>query len=407
MATKLIKLQVKKVDFVDEGANPDADIMLFKRKQEEPAPPAFSKEEEGFIKRLTDSLRSAFGLAEPGGTEPVEKEAKTFSEEYRMRNLDKVTDDIWNVCFALNGSMCSILWDEEMNASQKQTAMTESLAEFNETMKKAIENWASGDPVGYVLDAEEVPAEMSKRLANCLAATRDRLSEIIEKATTGSDEDPTTINTPKGDVTDMNIDKSKMTPAERAMLEEFEKRYGVADVPGGDPKPQETDVAMAKNNPAPAPQAAPIPAPAPAADDGDIYKGMSPELKAEFEALKKFREETEDAELHAVAKGYELIGKSEVELFPLLKGLKKTNQAAYDSMITALNSAKEAVEKSGIYDEIGKTGTGGIPQGGAVKEAETKAAELMKSKNGLTWAQAIDEVLKADPALAERYEKED
>ncbi len=35
MATKLKNLKVKKVDFVDEGANPDAHIKLFKRKEKE------------------------------------------------------------------------------------------------------------------------------------------------------------------------------------------------------------------------------------------------------------------------------------------------------------------------------------------------------------------------------------
>lgn len=33
MATKLKNLKVRKVDFVDEGANPDADIKMKKRKQ--------------------------------------------------------------------------------------------------------------------------------------------------------------------------------------------------------------------------------------------------------------------------------------------------------------------------------------------------------------------------------------
>ena len=37
MATKLKHLKITKVDFVDEGANPDAHIMLFKRKPEEPS----------------------------------------------------------------------------------------------------------------------------------------------------------------------------------------------------------------------------------------------------------------------------------------------------------------------------------------------------------------------------------
>ncbi len=408
MATKLKHLKITKVDFVDEGANPDADILLFKRKQEEPASPAISKEEESFIKKITDSLRSAFGIAAPDEKDPVKKDAKTFTEEYRMRNLDKVTDDMWNVCFALNQSLCSILWDEEMDSTQKQTAMTESLEEFTETVKGAITTWASGKSVGITASTEETTAEMSKRLVKPLTVTRDRLSEIIEKSAEGSEGGTTTNNPSKGEVIDMNIDKSKMTPAEKAMLEEFEKRYGVAEDPAaGDPQPQPAEDGVAKNNP-PAPQAVtpPAPAPDPAPAANDIYKGMTPEAKAELEALKKFRMETEDAKLHEVAKRYELIGKSEAELFPLLKALKQTSQEAYDNMISTLDSAKATVEKSGAFSEIGKTGNG-AKQGGAVKETETKAAELMKSKNGLTWAQAIDEVLQADHDLAMRYETED
>lgn len=45
-------------------------------------------------------------------------------------------------------------------------------------------------------------------------------------------------------------------------------------------------------------------------------------------------------------------------------------------------------------------------QGDATEEAEEKAAELMKSREGLTHAQALDEVLRADPALAKLYEAE-
>ena len=412
MATKLKHLKIHKVDFVDEGANPDADILLFKRKQEEPAPPALSTDEEGFIKRLTDSLRSAFGLTPPDEKDPVKKDAKTFSESFRMRNLDKVADDMWNLCFALHNSLCSILYDEEMDSAQRQTAMTESLDEFTETVKGSITNWVSGRAAGIVIMPEGITAEMSKRLVKSLDVTRDRLSEIIEKSAEGSEGDPTTTIPSKGEVIDMNIDKTKMTPAERAMLEEFEKRYGVAEDPAaGDPQPQPAEDGVEKKNPtapAPAPQAVstPAPAPTPAPDDGNIYKGMSPEVKAELELLRKFREETEDAKLRAVAKGYELIGKSEAELFPLLKALKQTSQEAYDNMISTLDSAKTAVENSGVFNEIGKAGNG-TKQGGAVKETEAKAAELMKSKNGLTWAQAIDEVLQADPDLAKRYETED
>ena len=44
--------------------------------------------------------------------------------------------------------------------------------------------------------------------------------------------------------------------------------------------------------------------------------------------------------------------------------------------------------------------------GSAWAEADAKATELMKSKEGLSKAQALDEVFLANPELAEKCEKE-
>lgn len=423
MATKLKNLKITKVDFVDEGANPDADIMLFKRREEAPAAAAeddvLDKDSRSLMKRLLDAFRATFSSIEPGDGEPVDKSATSFTEEYRLRNLDKIVDDMWNLCYALNNSLCSIICDEEMDASQKQSAMTDSVNEFEETIRQAIESWMAGEPCGIVAK-EYAEEELSKRLVKVMTTTRDRLSEIIEKSSAESDKDAFN-NKPKGEATDMKFDKSKMTPAERAMLEQFEKNYGMEDnaATAAEVQPaapsmgavieatMKSAFAAATQQAQAQAQASAPAAPAAADDGGDIYKGMSPEMKAEFESLKKFKEDTEDAALHAVAKGYEIIGKKEEDLFPVLKALKQTNQTAYDQMVATLDSAKAAVEKSGVFGEIGKSGTGSAQQGGALKEAESKAAELMKSKNGLTWAQAIDQVLQADPELAKRYEKED
>lgn len=424
MATKLKHLKITKVDFVDEGANPDAHIMLFKRKPEEPSPvfnPEIKiedKDTRSFLKRLADAFRATFESFEPSGEEQVDKSATSFMEEYKLRNLDKIVDDMWNVCYALNNSLCSILCDEELDGAQKLTAMTESLDEFTVTTKEAIKSWAAGDSIGVVAKTDS-DGEMSKRLVNALTVTRDRLSEIIEKSAAVSEGDPTANNNPKGEQSDMKFDKSKMTPAEKAMLEQFEKNYGVAEdsAAGNEPAPQNPEGVTKGSEPAPVttPQAAPATPAAPVEDpaapapsnDGDIYKGLNPVVKAELESLKKFKEDAEDAALHAVAKSYALIGKTDEELFPVLKSLKQTNQTAYDQMIAALDSAKAVVEKSGVFGEIGRSGNGATQQGGAVKEVETKAGELMKSKNGLTFAQAIDAVLQADPELAKRYETED
>lgn len=79
-------------------------------------------------------------------------------------------------------------------------------------------------------------------------------------------------------------------------------------------------------------------------------------------------------------------------------------------MIAVLNQTKETVEKSGVFGEVGKSGhapgNAGTP-GNAWATAETKAVELMKSKAGITKAQALDQVFQSDPELAKKCEEEE
>lgn len=432
MPTKLKDLKITKVDFVDQGANPDANIMLYKRKspvQEGPGPEDDSeldRDDRSLMKRLIDAFRATFAPIEPGDGQ-VQKAATTFAEELATRNLSNIMDDMWNVCYALNNSLCSIICDPDLDAVQKQEAMLTSINAFADTTKQAVPSWAVGNSVGLVTKSAEAQDQtMADRVAGILA---DSLAALYAKAAPENHK-TTNTNDTKGDQPDMKFDKSRMTPAERAMLEQLEKAYGVEDgtpAPAAAGEPSPTPQAKAAPTvaaaiesteraafaaatapqaaaPAPDPQAAPETAPA---ADSDVYKGLPPEAAAELAALKKFREDAEDAALRQIASGYEIIGKKADDLFPILKSVKASSPAAYDQMIAALNDAKAAVEKSGIFGEVGKTGNGTTGRRGAVQEAESKAAELMKSKTGLTRAQALDQVLSADPELAERFENEE
>ena len=167
----------------------------------------------------------------------------------------------------------------------------------------------------------------------------------------------------------MNIDKSKLTAEEQATLDALLAK-------GADSDPS-------------------------SAQDGDIYKGLHPAVKAELERLRKAVDAQEDRELEAVAKKYEAIGKKPEELVPVLKSLKGT--PAYDEMISVMDAAVDAVEKSALFTEIGKTGHG---TGDAMKQASEKAAEIMKADPGLTHAQALDKVFEMNPELAAQVEKE-
>lgn len=416
MATKLKHLKVTSVDFVDEGANPDAHIRLYKRRDEAAAEPGTedpNSDGAGFFKRLSSSLTKMFGLAqEPENAETeVQKNSASFDEAYGEAKERRVCDEVWDVCLALNQSLCSILGDGALDGAAARTAMLESLEEFDSVAKDSIEQWSAGKTANVVL--KNVPMDDATRAL--AKAAVDALNEQIEKHGSCKDDNVTKDDAAKKDgdkpegEDDMKIDKSKMTPAERAFYEEIEKRYGTdeAGTPAGQTPPP------AEGTPAPAaPAEAGTPAPAdtgvaksanPNPNPAPGYAPIDPRVQAELDSLRKFRESYEDRELHDVAKRYTLIGKKEDELFPILKSMKAAGGNAYDSYIAVLDESMKLAESSGTFSEIGKRG-GEAPD--AWTRAEAKAAEIMKSKN-ITKAQALDEVLMNDPALRAECEKED
>ena len=155
-----------------------------------------------------------------------------------------------------------------------------------------------------------------------------------------------------------------------AELDDIEKRYGSDDQPATveETKPEEVGKSLVA-----------IPSEDPKNQPNNVYKDLSPEVQKEIEELKKYKKAAEDRELHDVAKRYEILGKKDEDLFPVLKFLKAASKDAYDQFIAGLDSAKESVEKSGIFDEIGKSGTGTMPSTSIAKsQAEGKIDNIAK-----------------------------
>lgn len=192
----------------------------------------------------------------------------------------------------------------------------------------------------------------------------------------GSTEDPDN-KTKKGVDEDMKIDKSKLTAEELAQLEAIEKKAGVTE----DPAPAATD---------------------PAAEGDDIYKGLHPAVAAELKELRKRADAAEERELQNVAKKYEILGKKPDELVKTLKSLKSNGGTAYDDMIGILDASLAAVEKSGAFREIGKSGSG-TPDAWA--QIEKHADEILKAAPTMTRAQAIDKACDQHPELVAEYEQ--
>lgn len=416
MATKLKNLKIKKVDFVNEGANPDAHIRMIKRKDGE----GQGTEEDGkrepgnILKKLLGFIGKAAGMDQneiDSAVDEIQKgSAVSFTERINAVNNGKIADEMWDICYALQSSLYSILNDEDLDSTSSAAAMQESLDEFYAVVQDSISKWSSGKAASVVRKNEEV-SEADLEIMKSVVA---RLNETIEKSgkDTESEEEskedgPDDNENPKGDEEEMGmkIDKSKLTDAERAFLESIEKRCGVEEgdnTSNGGAAAAPAEQTVTKSTPEKPEETSA------GQEDGqdNIYKGLHPAVRAELEGLKKFREDAEARELTEVAKKYAIIGKKEDELVPLLKGLRAAGGTAYNDMLAILDQAVAVVEKSGVFSEIGKSGHGSGAVGAAEAKVEAIAKGYMEKDSSLDYASAMAKAWEDNPELMDEYEAE-
>ena len=207
----------------------------------------------------------------------------------------------------------------------------------------------------------------------------------------------------------LKIDKSKMTPEERAAYDEMIKKFAVEvdDEPQGEVQkantkkadPEEDEVIEEDEKKTKKSRSAEQD---PSAEGVELLKGVISDLKNEIASLK---DTALNNELMTVAKKYEPLGKKPEEI---VDSLKKAKQAGvYDELIDAYDSALAAQEASGIFGEIGKSRSGvqGSDGAEAIAKANVKVAELMKSNPNLTEAQALDQVLLNDAELRKEFDQ--
>ena len=402
MATKLKNLSVTSVDLVDRGANPDAHIRLFKRGEQpqetDPDMGLFQK----FLRWLKKGFEDATGTdgQEENPVDDVEKEAQTFGASLNREQMRHVTSEMFDNCYALSDSFCSILCDDTLDAEKKKALMLQSLDEFAETVKGAVGAWAAGKQ----MDTPQSEAGIQKSTAQ-----QEALAKLLGQYNLGDDPtQPQSGKIEKEVVDTMKIDKSKMTPEEQATLAEFEKKYGVADGTGADSGGAEGtgDGGVAKGA-----EGGTEPQGQPAAPSGELHPEVQKALTDYQELMKRQTAEVEELKksleierLTAVAKKYEVLGKKADELAVKLYDLKKAGGSVYDDYVTLLDENVTMLEKSGIFGEIGKNtqGSAGLEQAIGIK-----AAELAKSATGgMNTTEAIIKAWEENPELAAQYDAE-
>lgn len=404
MATKLKGLSVTSVDLVDQGANPDAHIRLFKRGGREPEPAADL--DEGLIRKFMAWLKKGSAESpdtESGGelpAEPVGKDARSFSEEVSREQMRAVMSQMYDCCYALSDSFCSIICDKELDTETKKSMILTSLDEFTAAVQGAAGQWAAGQKTQ---DAPGSGAGVQKSTAQQQAL--ERLLCKYEKSGGSEGAPPDTSKTETEETDTMKIDKSKMTPEEQATLAEFEKRYGVPDdapdsAAASTAEPSAAGDGVGKS----AEPSQPVPA---SALHPEVQKAL-----AEFQALTKRQNDEMEAlkksleieRLTSVAKKYEVLGKKADELAAKLYELKKAGGTVYDDYVALLDENVNAITKSGLFSEIGSNRSGSA---GTEQTLGIKAAELAKSAaGGLTTPEAIIKAWEENPELAAQYEAE-
>ena len=355
--TKLKKMNLNSVDFVRRGANPDAYIKLCKSADYEE-----DIEKQPIFKSIVSALKKAI----LGDDEP-------------LFDIQKSSDDFNYFTECLAKSYDSIMADTTLSDQERIEMLEKSTNEFTDTMEDYLSS----------------------------------ISGQVEKSTHDAIDYPLTKNNSKGGCDDMgisleNVDKSLLTSEEASQLDALIAKAcktEKAEDDMNDPEPvqascgkpsckKKTDGMM----------------PTEGEDDPEMKPDVKKSLEAELEAVRQLRKSMEMKEFTDVAKKYEIIGKKPEELAKTLCDMKAAGEEVYKSYIDALDEQVSLVEKSGMFAEIGKSGSNGVSYVSVGKsEAEGKiealAAEIRKSDVTMSYHESIAKAWEQNPELIAAYDE--
>lgn len=423
MANKLTKLSINRVDLVDRPSNPMARVALFKRD--------LSTKERN---NLSDS---AFAYIGPDGQRhlPIHDAAHVRNALARLNQTDispaakasakrkimaaakkfgvKVTkgmmgpmtteqvinsqDFMEQYCElndAFRNSVNSILYDSGLGDKSASAMLKDSVAQYADALSALFDNY----PVSKAENSEEheiyekiektvdVLNELDKLIESGEISVED-VEEILEGIEMADKTNETKDMVAKADFDAKVAELAKAQEDITKLTAEVEK--------------MKADVAKKE-----------------ATEPTDIWKGVNPAIKAEFEALKKKSEDNETIAKAAEEKTamVELTKRVEADLTgiagtsvekaeALRKAEKVLDKETFEKLYGALKTASETIKKSELLNEKGNTGSKADGQG-ALAKIKAAAAELVTKGQARTEAEAIAKVAKANPALYKEYIEE-
>ena len=357
--TKLRKMNLNSVDFVRRGANPDAHIMIKKSYDGEDD----DVEKQPIFKTLVAAIRKAFS-----GEEPEEPDV----------DIQKSADDMQYFTDCLAESYDSIMGDTTLTKSEKLDMIAKSTNEFTDTMEDYLSS----------------------------------VSSHVGKSTHDAIDYPLSKNNSKGGFETMginleNVDKSLLTSDEAEQLDVLLAK-ACKTQKADDDLPGEEDVKASEKKPpffGKKPTEGEKPEEGEGKDDSEVEKALKEELKA----VQELRKSMEMKEYMDIAKKYESIGKKPEELAKTLYDMKQAGDDVYKSYVDALDEQASIVEKSGLFIEIGKSGSNGpsyvsVGKSEAEGKIEAIAAEIRKSDANISYHESIAKAWEQNPDLIAAYD---
>lgn len=262
---------------------------------------------------------------------------------------------------ALDYSMESIINDENMDSVAKAEMAAESIEQFSEALLGEVMN-----AVGFY-KATEGPVSEEEY-------PEEEIPEDTDKNPPEDAEDvPDEPEYEEGE-REMKIDKSRFTEDELMQYEALIAKGVVEEDEPVAPVQKEEET-------------------------------VHPEVAKALEKFEEMQKGMEMKELTEIAKKYAPLGEKEDELAQTLYDMKKSSPKSYDSYVALLDKQLDMVEKSGLFEEVGKSGHGFVPGGDVEGKIESIASEIMKADPNMDRFEAINKAWEQNPELLDQYEK--
>ncbi len=357
MPRLLKNLKIKTIGSVDRPASGEARVALMKRAEDE-EPAKGGGDTDGLkekIEKLTGFVKGLFG------------NAKDYNQ---AQQAQAVEEKLWEKTRFLRESIESIMADA--TATDKQSAIATTLQQFYADL---VSDLAGVHKAGRKISAQRMVQLKEQR--DKLKETMDNLTALIDSA------DVTPEPAGKADVNKHEEGKELPNIKYDDLPEEVRKAVeAVAPLQKKLEETQTENAALKKS----------------------LGETQSTLAKAQ-EDLAKASDETLTKEYIEKAKAFTYLGVKAEELGPVMKRIAENKATLEDltKMEGVLKAANEAIEKGGLFKEIGG---GGTDSGDAWTMIEKAAEEIRKSNPSLTREQAIDEVSKIKPELVRKYRTE-